>query len=310
MAKAVSAFSDFPWFQDFGNLSRISRQLEMLHASPADSYIRSIMTLADSPILQDVNHLAALYDTPLRQTIQEIGGLASKLNIPEIPARRWDIPALTSDFSQNDLNYLTLWTNSLFNHWDECPASDQGPFPNTEEKLTHLTALAEEVANSKSFQETPAFSESDRQTAIEEATAILTSGGNWEQRFMESIQAFSKTHPVVAWILEKVLFAILIGIITNLLSSGLGEMLHPARLYEAPSSSSQVIYQIQSNQSVIVIGDVPYYYAARIQDSQTGEIFSGYVSKRSVRLCEGDPSRDTGAELPEEPASPMIISKF
>ena len=166
--------------------------------------------------------------------------------------------------------------------------------------------MAEEVSSSKNFQESPTPSEDDRRAAAEEVKAILTSGGNWEQRFMDSIQAFSKTHPVVAWILEKFFFVILLELIVSLSASGIGEILHPARLYEEPDTSSQVIRLIEPDQSVIVVGDVPYYYAAQIKDPQTGEIISGYVSKRSVRLCGNDSQEDS---LPETLIGPEFLKE-
>ena len=303
MAAVVSPFGNLPWYVQNPNwISNISRQMEALNRFPPSPYIRTITSLADSPILQEVNRLEALYNTPVNQSVQEILGLIGKLDLPQTPLpQRRDIPSLMFGYNQKIPKYMAAWDNPLYSIWDEHPAANEVLLAEREEKLTRFAALAEEVGASKALQEAPAPTADDRQTAAEEVKAILSSGENWEQRFMDSIQSFKKTHPVVAWLLEKVFLVILLEVIINLSSSGIGEMMRPARLYAEPDVSSPVIYQIEPDQSVIIVGDVPYYYAAQIKDPQTGEIVSGYVSKRSVRLYESEAFVNAGPEFPEEP---------
>lgn len=303
MAAAISAFGDLPWyFQNNDWLSKISCQMGTLNSFPINSYLQTVTSLGNSPILQDVNRLAALYNTPVNQSIQKILGLIGKLDLPRTPPpQRWDIPSMMFDYGQNIPQYMAALNNPLYNIWSERPAANKILLADREEKLAHFAVLAEEVGG-ESLQEPSTPTEEDCQAAAEEVKAILASGGNWEQRFMDSIRSFSKTHPVVAWILEKVFLVILLEVIINLSSSGIGQLVRPARLYEEPSALSPVIYQIEPEQSVIVVGDVPYYYAAQIKDPQTGEIVSGYVSKRSVRLYEGDSFVSSEPEFPEDRA--------
>lgn len=153
---------------------------------------------------------------------------------------------------------------------------------------TRLTSLAEEYTIGEAAEECHILSEDEQKIVVSEVEDILLSGKNWEQRFAEQIKSFSQTHPVIAWVLEKIFFAILIGIITNIASSAIGKALSPANVYEEPNSSSQIVYHIELNQNVVVVGDVPYYYEVEIQDESSGCRYAGYVSKRSISLMESE----------------------
>ena len=84
------------------------------------------------------------------------------------------------------------------------------------------------------------------------------------------------------------LFAILISAAANIVYSAVGQALFPAKVYENPSPSSQVIYHVELNQNVIVVGEVPYYYEVVINDESAKSCYTGYVSKRSICLSENE----------------------
>lgn len=84
-----------------------------------------------------------------------------------------------------------------------------------------------------------------------------------------------------------VFLPILIGIIANIAASAIGQALSLANVYEEPHSSSQVVYHIELNQNVVV-GDAPYYYKVEIQDKSSGQLHTGYVSKRPISLIESE----------------------
>ena len=107
-----------------------------------------------------------------------------------------------------------------------------------------------------------------------------------EQCFAERIKEFSQTHPVIAWVLEKIFFAILISVVANIVYSAVGQALSPAKVYETPSPSSQAIYHMERNQNVIIVGEVPYYYEVVINDNSPKNCYTGYVSKRSICLTD------------------------
>ena len=111
-------------------------------------------------------------------------------------------------------------------------------------------------------------------------------GKNRKQGFAERIIVLSKTHPVIAWILNKVFLTILVSIITNMTCSAIGQVLSQTNAYEKPHASSPAVYHVEVKQNVIVVGDALYYYEVETQDESTGCCYTGYVSKRSVSLME------------------------
>ena len=98
----------------------------------------------------------------------------------------------------------------------------------------------------------------------------------------------SQTNPLIAWVLTNVFLPILIGIVVNMVWSTIGRTLSPANVYEEPNSSSQIVYHIELNPNVVVVGDVPYYYEVEIQDESSGCCYAGYVSKWSISLMESE----------------------
>ena len=162
-------------------------------------------------------------------------------------------------------------------------------------ELTRLSSLAEEYTATDVSEEARVLSEDEQKIVTEEVEEILLSGKNWEQRFAERIKEFSQTHPVIAWVLEKIFFAILISVAANIVYSAVGQALSSAKVYEDPSPSSQVIYHMELNQNVIIVGEVPYYYEVVINDEASENCYTGYVSKRSISLIQSE-EESTGLE--------------
>lgn len=117
---------------------------------------------------------------------------------------------------------------------------------------------------------------------------ILADEKNWEQRLMDRIEMFKQTHPLWAVILKLLFVYIFLEIFNSVCSTGIGQMLFPAKVYEEPNTQAPIIYHIEQHQQVVIIGEVPYYYEIETKDVKTNEIKTGYVSKRSVELKEID----------------------
>ena len=57
-------------------------------------------------------------------------------------------------------------------------------------------------------------------------------------------------------------------------------------MYEDITPTSQVIYHIEQNQTVIIVDDSPrYYYVVEAKDKDD-QVKRGYVSKRSIHMIE------------------------
>ena len=61
-----------------------------------------------------------------------------------------------------------------------------------------------------------------------------------------------------------------------------------ARVYEEPSSKSNVVVNVTVEQHVNIVNVVPYYYEVEITDPETGEVMTGYVYKGNIMLNEPD----------------------
>lgn len=121
-----------------------------------------------------------------------------------------------------------------------------------------------------------------------EVEGVLLSEKSREQRFSGRIKIFSQAHPVIAWIFNKVFLAILIDIIANITCSAIGQALFPDNVYEEPHSSSQVVYHIEMNKNVVVVGDVTYYYEVKVPAELAEYRYTGYVSKWPILQMESE----------------------
>lgn len=82
----------------------------------------------------------------------------------------------------------------------------------------------------------------------------------------------------------------LIGLFLQALSVGLQVreacLTKDSHVYEQPSSTSSVVYNLTIENNVTVIGDEPYYYEIEFVNPETGEVVTGYVYKGNVTVEE------------------------
>ena len=294
MSKTMAAFYEGPPYLEM--LNRIQRQIDLMTRPLLDmqqdyaALTKNLSAALDSPAIRNINKISSAFDSQSMAAIYRTQEIVSKI----------DMSGMVSALQQFQIAIDTVAPMQLqvqlgerIQEWSRV-ISNSIPYqiePLTKARvaeLTRLTSLAEEYTIGEAAEECHILSEDEQKIVVSEVEDILLSGKNWEQRFAEQIKSFSQTHPVIAWVLEKIFFAILIGIITNIASSAIGKALSPANVYEEPNSSSQIVYHIELNQNVVVVGDVPYYYEVEIQDKLSGCRYAGYVSKRSISLMESE----------------------
>ncbi len=294
MSKTMAAFYEDPPYLEMFN--RIQRQIDLMTRPLLDmqqnyaALTKNLSAALDSPAIRDINKISSAFDSQSMAAIYRTQEIVSKI----------DMSGMVSALQQFQIAIdavapmrLQVQLGERIQEWSRV-ISNGIPYqiePLTKARvaeLTRLTSLAEEYTIGEATEECHILSEDEQIIVVSEVEDILLSGKNWEQRFAEQIKSFSQTHPVIAWVLEKIFFAILIGIITNIASSAIGQALSPANVYEEPNSSSQIVYHIELNQNVVVVGDVPYYYEVEIQDEPSGCRYAGYVSKRSISLVESE----------------------
>lgn len=294
MSKTMAAFYEGPPYLE--TLNRIQRQIDLMTRPLLDmqqnyaALTKNLSAVLDSPAIRDINKISIAFDSQSMAAIYRTQEIVSKIDMSGMVSALQQVQIAIDTVAPMRLQVqlgerIQEWSRVISN---SIPYQIEPLTKARVAELTRLTSLAEEYTIGEAAEECHILSEDEQKIVVSEVEDILLSGKNWEQRFTEQIKSFSQTHPVIAWVLEKIFFAILIGIITNIASSAIGQALSPANVYEEPNSSSQIVYHIELNQNVVVVGDVPYYYEVEIQDESSGCCYAGYVSKRSISLMESE----------------------
>lgn len=187
---------------------------------------------------------------------------------------------------------IAKWSETIFDRDAFGVDAPQSNIVSALERMSAIAARIEEV-------DTGEFAESgdsavlsipleEQRELASEINNILADDKNWEQRLMDRIEVFKRTHPLWARLLKFLFFYIFLEIFNNVCSIEIGQMLFPAKVYEEPNTQASIVYHIEQHQQVVIIGEVPYYYEIETKDIETNEIKTGYVSKRSVELKEID----------------------
>jgi len=293
MAKTMAAFYELPpWVEKMNQLQRQMDSLTrpLLELQPDYTALtKTISSVLDSPAVRDFNKMSRIFDNQSMAAIYRTQEIMAKMDTSGMTAALRQYQAVMDAIAPKDLQ---VQLSERLQEWSRIMSKVTYQIePLTEARvaeLARLSSLSEKYTTADITEEAQALSEDEQKLVAAEVESILLSGKNWEQRFAEQIKSFSQTHPVIAWVLEKIFFAILISIAANIVSSAIGQALFPAKVYEEPCPSSQVIYHIELNQNVIVVGEVPYYYEVVINDESSEGCYTGYVSKRSIRLTENE----------------------
>jgi|GEM_PF-3942025 hypothetical protein len=132
--------------------------------------------------------------------------------------------------------------------------------------------------------ETYVLTENDKIIACNYAAEILAHPDNWgmeTEKLLISKGKRSHITKMAVWILKVV-----VTIVLSLTSNFVYDTIKSAKLRIEPVQNSNIITIIDINQLVTIIDDVPYYFEVEYIDAETGRLYSGWVSKRSVRKFE------------------------
>lgn len=291
MAKTMAAFYELPpWFEKMNQLQRQMDSLTRPLLEMQTDYTaltKTITAVLDSPAIRDFNKVSRVFDNQSMAAIYRTQEIMAKIDTSGMTAALRQYQAVMDTIAPMDLQ---VKLSEQLHEWSRIMSKVTYQIePLTEERvaeLTRLSSLAEKYTTTDIAEEDGVLSEDEQKIVADEMEEILLSGRNWEQRFAERIKELSQTHPVIAWVLEKIFFAILISVVANIVYSAVGQALSPAKVYEDPSPSSQIIYHMELNQNVIIVGEVPYYYEVVINDDSSKNCYTGYVSKRSICLTD------------------------
>lgn len=116
---------------------------------------------------------------------------------------------------------------------------------------------------------------------------------------------WKERHPVLADIYMQVVLVLMASLIFWGIQSGVGAIkalvTKDSRVYDEPSSKSNTVVNITVDQSVTIIGEVPYYYEVEYTDPETGELVTGYIYKANIATDEqSEEDRSECEPLPTE----------
>lgn len=101
---------------------------------------------------------------------------------------------------------------------------------------------------------------------------------------------WKEQHPFLADLYMQVLLPLIQAILYGLIAFGAASLLasanKDARVYEEPTSTSNVVNNISVEQNVTIIGDAPYFYEVEFVDPETGETVTGYIYKGNLVINE------------------------
>lgn len=126
------------------------------------------------------------------------------------------------------------------------------------------------------------LSQIEMQEVSHAVSDIIAKPENWEQKLAQALQEMQKQHPVCAKAILWVLSAI-IAIVLNVAANYIYDTAKTARLREAPLTNAPVVAIIPASRQVSVIGNEPYYFRVEYTDSETGVLYTGWLSKRSLQ---------------------------
>lgn len=159
------------------------------------------------------------------------------------------------------------------------------------ELFQEVSQYADELDFSCDTNEIDRLTEEEKQVASKTVSEILAQPDNWEQSLVKSLAAAQKRHPVFAkaiiWILSAV-----IAIVLNVSANYLYDTIKTAKLREKPSQDAPIITVVNASQTVNVIDDTRYYFEIEYTDSETGETYSGWISKRSIQEHEEEENKE------------------
>jgi hypothetical protein len=119
----------------------------------------------------------------------------------------------------------------------------------------------------------------------------------------EEIHAVSKSkylqwkerNPGFASLFLEILYPFLLMLIPLLFSVWQARPVKDSQVYQEPVSTSNVVYNLTVENTVTVVGDVPYYYEVEFVNPETGEQVIGYIYKGNLTEVVSDAPEDVEA---------------
>lgn len=149
------------------------------------------------------------------------------------------------------------------------------------EAYTSAAETVKDEETADTVAKTP-VTEEIRSEMAEDITQILSDPEKMHLASRSKYLQWKERNPGFAAFFLDILFPILLLLAGWGFSSWQARTTKDARVYEEPSATSSIVYNITIENNVTVIGDAPYYYEVEFPNSETGEMIRGYISKRNL----------------------------
>lgn len=227
--------------------------------------------------VQNVNSIAAMvapYQNILRECIPHetariitenfagLQGIVAELQIPKFvnlsSALGKILPIINNAWEPPIINYE--WANEKLNERQNA----------SQEEI--IKVLTEEV-------------QQELDESIQETIVSSNPQNNVESKYVE----WKQRHPILADIFLVLVLSIISSFISGMLVNwATGVLTKPANVYEEPKSNSNIVINVDINQTVTITNDIPYYYEVIFKDPETGVEKAGYISKKNIIITDNN----------------------
>ncbi len=244
------------------SIEPISVQFQSVAAVAAQSYAEAFVPLNDqlSDMMKQLKLNASTTLVQMAESLQRFNELYPL--------------GLSASFSELSKNLNQSWTDAWNQNFGAISSSVLDNYINVYENYTNEFE-DEELIKSEEIEEFRG----------DLATLFESEGENWEQKLTAIFQKWAAKHPVWAKILVGFIIQIMIAITANCIQTGITKFM--ATIRNEPSTRSETVAIFDQNQTLSIIDDqTAYYYQVKFCEPETGEIKTGWVSKKSVMVIE------------------------
>jgi len=159
---------------------------------------------------------------------------------------------------------------------------------NLSQVLETLSAIyPEEIGNDwESDNDVATLTIQEQEEIVGITELIATQPENWQARLMEWYEKWAKQNPVIAKLLTKYILPVFIAVTATMAVTSISATRSATLLREEPMRNAPVITTIIENKNVFIVDSVPYWHEVEYEDVDTGEIYSGWIPKRSITYSE------------------------
>ena len=125
----------------------------------------------------------------------------------------------------------------------------------------------------------------DIREELDESIHEIMVSGDSEEMVKSKFLEWQNRHPFLAFILIQILLAIIINIVSGVMGDLVsGVLTKKSNMYEEATATSNVVINIDVDQNITIVNEVPYYYEIVYTDPETGDEIKGYVYKANVAI--------------------------